>query len=199
MSISRDIDVTMLAALDDPTVTPVLLCKIELDGLTIAWHTDYGDIVYDSVTYEGGSNLGDFADLDESGEMTPAELTFQVSGISDDMRSIALTNTIMNRPATVYLGALKAAATSASDRLIGTPMIWFQGRLKGGAQIEIGNTSAIQMTIVNRVVDWERPLNVRYNDATLQAAYPGDLGLQYMESVANSVIAWPGAHYWKHQ
>lgn len=195
MSSERDIGAEFLAILDDPTIRPVMMVRLALDGaLVIAWHTGYGEITYNGTTYAGTGVLIGISDLEEDTDLTPSSMTLTISGITPEIRAIVLGSTLMNRPAIVYLGALDDAGA-----LVGDPMVWFDGTLRGGAKLVLGAEAAIQLEIVDSLADWERPLNLRLNNATQQSLHPGDRGLEYIESVAQQTIAWPGAHYWKHR
>lgn len=187
MTTARDINATLLAALDDPLIRPVIMCRLDLDSGTVAWHSGFGSLTYDAVTYTGTGVLGEVSALKESGDLSPTSMTMTVSGLDPAILSLVLSELTVNRPAYILLTALDEAGA-----MIGTPMELFRGRLTGGIPIELGNTAAVKLTVASRLADWERKIDIRYNDATQQAMYPGDLGLQYMEQVVDKEIMWPG-------
>lgn len=194
MSSYRDIDATLLATLESGEFTPVILVEITLDDITIRWHSSTGDLVCAGDTYLGTGLLGEVASLDESATLQPTSVKMTVSGLDTSLLSLVMNNTMQNRPVILRMGAL-----DTDGALVGTPMIFFDGKLRGGPEIQIGETIAIRLTAVDALVDWERKLNSRLNNVTQQAVYPGDRGLEYVDVVSKQSVAWPGAHYWKHQ
>lgn len=187
MTTARDINVDLLAILDDPLIRPIIMCRLELDSGTVAWHSGFGDIVYSAVTYKGTGALGEVSPLKESGDLTPTSMSMTVSGLDPSILSLVLGETTLNRPAYILLAALNDAGA-----LVGEPMELFRGKLTGGIPIELGETATVKLTVASRLADWERKIDFRYNDATQQTLYPGDLGLQYMEQTVDKEILWPG-------
>jgi hypothetical protein len=192
MTIARDINATLLAALDDPLVKPIIMCRLELDSGIVAWHSGFGSLVYNAVTYTGTGVLGEVSALRESSDLSPTSMTMTVSGLDPSILSLVLSEVMTNRPAYILLTALD----DAGEMIGGAPMELFRGRLTGGIPIELGTTASVKITVASRLADWERKIDKRYNDATQQAEYPGDLFFQYIDELAGTKeIVWPGSNF----
>ena len=54
-----------------------------------------------------------------------------------------------------------------------------------------GNEAKIVIVAQSRLARWEQAAAIRYNDAAQQAAYVGDLGLEFAEQMVSKEIIWP--------
>jgi hypothetical protein len=54
----------------------------------------------------------------------------------------------------------------------------------------IGQEAYVTLTAERRLADWDRRRARRYNDADQQSEYPGDVGMQYVESLQDKEIVW---------
>jgi hypothetical protein len=56
--------------------------------------------------------------------------------------------------------------------------------------IQLGNTITATLTAESRLVDWERAINRRFTDQDQQRAFPGDLGLQFVQATTDMELPW---------
>ena len=51
-------------------------------------------------------------------------------------------------------------------------------------------TSSIEITIENKLIDLERARNARFTSAYQKSIYPNDKGLEFVESLQDKEIVW---------
>jgi hypothetical protein len=95
--------------------------------------------------------------------------------------SLALTEPYQQRPARIYFGLIADA-----DDMVEV----FTARMDQMTIEEGPETSTIQLTVENVLVDLERPRVARYTNADQQSRFPGDRGLEFVESVQGREIFW---------
>ena len=52
------------------------------------------------------------------------------------------------------------------------------------------DTSTIELTVENKLIDLERPRVARYTSAYQKSVYPGDLGMDFIEDLQDKEIIW---------
>jgi hypothetical protein len=65
----------------------------------------------------------------------------------------------------------------------------FGGRMDA-ATVELGTICTITVTAESRLVDWERPRVRRYTHEDQQAAWPEDMGLEFVASMSELELIW---------
>jgi hypothetical protein len=80
---------------------------------------------------------------------------------------------------------------NASNVLIDDPVQVFSGSLDVMQVVDSGTACEILVTAENRLIDLERPSEVRYyTDADQQRYSTGDLGCQFVEKLQTKEIVW---------
>ena len=185
---SRDITTDTLAAATSPAIHPVLFVRLEFDGGDVNLHSEIGDIDFGGNTYTGVGVLGGITPADEVSDLSHSQIALTLSGLPLSIVSILFNEQYQGRAATVYLGYLDLTAHT----LIDAPTVLYKG-LIDTADFKKGKTFSITVTIGSRFAAWDKPQPVRYNNASQQARYPGDTGLQYIEQATYKTIIWGAA------
>lgn len=73
--------------------------------------------------------------------------------------------------------------------VLADPKLLFLGRMDN-MDIVVGPTATITLKAESRLADLERPRVLRFNDATQQALFPGDRGLEFVEAMIEKAIKW---------
>ena len=55
---------------------------------------------------------------------------------------------------------------------------------------EDADTSTIELSIENKLIDLERPRTARFTSAYQKSVYAGDLGLDFVEDLQDKEIFW---------
>lgn len=187
MTGSRDIDSGTATAATAPKITPVLFAKLEFDSGNLLAHTALGEITFGGDTYHGIGNFGGISTADEASDLSRTPITLTLSGVPNDIISLALGEHYQGRRATVYLGYLDLT----TRQLAGAPTILYRGNMDS-SEIQTGKDSTVSVSVESRFAAWSNPNPRRYNNADQQARYPGDTGLEFVEQAASKNLAWGG-------
>lgn len=142
-------------------------------------------IEFDGATYVGVGGLGGIGEIGEGSEIRSYGVSLRLSGIPLDYARQVLAQDGQGRPGRIWLGVLDPDSHAA----FGQPVLVYQGRIDV-TDIELGASIAVTVTLESRLIDWERARHYLYTDADQQAAFPGDLGLEFVAGVADMEITW---------
>ena len=56
--------------------------------------------------------------------------------------------------------------------------------------LEEPTTSTVQVTLESKLIRLESPSGIKYTSSYLKSQYAGDLGLDFVEGLANKKITW---------
>lgn len=100
--------------------------------------------------------------------------------------ALALTERVQGRPMTLRMALIDDTGTLQVD-----PNVW-SGEMDTLAIDERSGTPVVTLTAESMFAVWDRSRPVRYTNAQQQILYPGDRGLEYVETMAEAPIVWPG-------
>lgn len=186
---ARDLDASILSELPKGAVQVALLAALDFDTGWVRVWSGIGNLIYDGETYQGIGYLGEIAPITESGASVSATaITLNLSGIPSSLLSVAFTSQYQGRKARVWLGFFDTAWALLECVLL------FAGRMDTMVIDEGPETSTITVSAESHLADLKRPRVRRYTNADQQEMYPGDRGLEFIESIQNVEVAWgPGS------
>lgn len=188
MTSPRGLTTGFADALQQPGVVafPLLDLMFDTGGLYLAGIGH--DVVYGGRTYLGAIGVLSLSAVQETaGSYQGLDIT--ISGVTSYDLSMALQEPMAGRAVRYRLAAVTASGLAVDDN------VWI-GQVDYPEVID-GNPCQIVIHCEHRMATWSRARPVRYTDAMLQAAYPGDLGLQYVAEMAGKKLIWPLAQYFK--
>lgn len=191
---SRDIAAATLTAITGEVVTRAACVAIDFDSAPLLVTSAPFDITLSGDTYLGVGQLGSIGGVDEGGELQSVQLTLALTGIPRDQVDTVMAEPTQNRAVTVYEVALDPSTMA----VIGDPIPVFRGRIDT-AEVTLGDTATVALTVTNRLADWERPSNWLYSDERQQRDNPGDLGFQYAAGLEGKNVRFPAASFFKEQ
>lgn len=180
---TRTIETTLLNALDDEVVQPFFAVEMLLDGGPIRSWTGVGEATIDGNTYTGTGNLLQISSIEETSEIAARGATLTMSGIPSSLISLALQEPYQGRVCNIYFGVVAGTTYSNLTQI-------FSGYLDEMNIDEGPETSTIQATVENKLIDLERPRVRRYTSAYQKTKYPGDKGFDYVESIIGQQVLW---------
>lgn len=143
-------------------------------------------VTWDGDNYLGLGALGSISAIEENGEQKTSGMQFGLSGVPTAYISTALTEHYQGRPVKMW-----EAFLDTSYALIDDPVLVFSG-LMDTMDIKISDNFAdITVNAESRLSRWESASNLRFNNATQQKRFSGDLGLEFAESTAGKELVWP--------
>lgn len=168
--------------------TVVRSCAVELDfasGVLRAAGSPC-DIAFGGNTYLGVGSLGGISSVQESTELRSYGLTLSLAGIPRDAVAIAMGEHYQGRRGTVW----EVVLDPSTYLPLADPICVFRGRMDQMV-VHLGETATIQLTMTNRLADWERPRLRRYTDEDQRRDYPSDDGFRFVPSTAEKELVWP--------
>jgi hypothetical protein len=204
---SRDLSSAISSSLEDGVVYPFFAVELQFDSPnTLRLWTGYGTLVYEGVSYYGTGELLGISSVEETVEMAAKGATLTLSAVPSEVISLALQEPYQGRVCKIYFGMFSTDQLLQED---GTSYILMQdgSKIRLEAQetgltevftgymnqmnIEEGpDTSTIQLTVENKLVDLERPRVARYTSAYQKDKFNGDLGLDFVESLQDQKLTW---------
>jgi len=204
---SRDLSTALSGSLEDNVVYPFFAIDLEFDSPnTLRLWTGYGTLVYEGVSYFGTGELLGISSVEETVEMAAKGATLTLSGVPSEVISLALqepyqgrvckinfgmfaTDNLLQEDATSYILLQDGAKISLESQQTSLTEV-FTGYMNQMNIEESPDTSTIQLTVENKLVDLERPRVARYTSAYQKDKFNGDLGLDFVESLQDQKLTW---------
>lgn len=178
---SRDIAAVLESALAAEVVEPFFAVELLFDSGALRFWTGVGPRTINGNEYLGTGSLLGISEIRETAEIAAAGATLTLSGIPSELLSMALSEPYQNRPCRIHFGMVGDEADMAEV---------FSGRMDQLTIEEGAETSTIQLSVENRLVDLERPRVRRYTSADQKSRFPGDRGLEFVETIQDRDIFW---------
>lgn len=182
---SRTVTAAAQAAMSAQQVSPVAFLKFTLASGDVCLCSADRNITWDGSVYTGAGDLGSISDVSASDTLQAAQVRFSLSGIAANLLSAARSEQYQGRRISLWIGFLDVDTWA----LIADPVLIWKGIIDQ-MQITFGETATITLIADNLIALWERPRIRRYSNADQQAAYPGDLGFEFIEQAAEKEIVW---------
>lgn len=178
----------MTTALAAEVVRPALFFEGGFFGGTVRIWTGAQSIVWNGSTWTGLGHLVGLSKVQEGETIEAKSVTVTLSGVPASLVSAALGEARQGLPGKVWLGLLDADLA-----LIADPVPMFSGRLDVPSITDGQETCTISISYESRLIDLNRPREVRYTHEMQQQLYPGDRGLEYVTAIQEKKITWGAA------
>ena len=204
---SRDLSTSTLENIEAPVVKPFFAVELNFSSETIRMWTGQGTLVLDDGTqWFGLGQLLNISSIEETSEMAVKGATVSLSGIPSEILSLALSEPYQGRVCKIYFGTMSTGGAlvqqsgsyilmqDGSKILVQTGEKGFNELFSGymdQMNIEEGSdTSTIEMSVENKLIDLERSRVARYTSGYQKSVYPNDLGLDFIEDLQDKQIPW---------
>lgn len=203
---SRDLLPHIIDALNDEVVYPFFAIEMLFDdSQTLRLWTGVGTLVYEGNSWFGTGTMLSIESVEETSEISAKGASVTLSGIPAEVISLALSEPYQGRVANIYFGVFSSGEllqeSSAYILLEDGSKVSLETTETGFANIFSGymdqmnieegaETSTIQLTIENKLVDLERARVARYTSAYQKSVYPSDKGLDFVESLQTKELTW---------
>ena len=137
-----------------------------------------------SGDYLGIGTMGSISSIAETTEVSAKTMDLTLSGIPTEYVSLALSGSYRGRDAVVYLVLFNTAMTSYEQVTL------FRGYMDQLVISEGSDTSAITVKCESRLIELNRPTDIRYTDEAQKQLYPTDKGLEFVASMGDKSIYW---------
>jgi hypothetical protein len=172
---------------DEQALFFALKAEFDTDDILLWSGTD--DLVIASETYTGAGNLLSISNSEDNLELKSNGLVITLSGMDTTIVNYALTENYQNRPLTLFMGYVMGGTNEVAGTLT-----LFKGRM---TNLVIGDTpegSTVTISAENRLVDLDRPSNLRYTKESQNFLHNGDTGFNRVASLQDKQINW-GKHH----
>lgn len=181
---TRDISGANISASSADIVRPVYFAELFYDSGPVRTHSGVGTITWGGNDYLGVGSFGGASDVEEDSELGISKITLNLSGVDRANVSTALNEKYQGRIGNIYKGYL-----NENHQLIATPLLAFSGRMDV-QEIELDQQAIIKVSIINRLADWEKTRERRYNNDDQQAEYSEDKGMEFVARSVEKQIFW---------
>jgi hypothetical protein len=182
---SRELTTAMKSAVTADLVRPITLVQCAFDSGNLNLWSGIGNLTVDSVDYVGAGTLLKISEVVESAELSANGMSVALSGITEPLLSKARDEDYQGRELKVLLGAM-----DASNGVVADPVIVFSGFMDTMIINDGAETAAIQITVENRLIEFERTRVRRYTAEDQKIDYPTDKGLEFVAEMAEKEIVW---------
>jgi len=179
---SRELAVTTVDGIESDLVQPFFAVELLFDGDdVIRMWTGQGTLTRpDGTTYVGLGTLLEISKVEETAEMAVRGATLTLSGVPSEVLSLALNKAYQGRVCNIYFGIV---GESGFDEV-------FSGYMDQMNIDEEPESSTIQLTVENKLVDLERARVARYTSGYQKSLYAGDLGFDFVEDLQDKPVLW---------
>lgn len=193
---------------------PALFFEIHfVSGPVYLWSGSQS-IDWNGQTWLGAGGLINVSTVEEGSTVEARGITISMSGVSTDFLSDILDEFQVGLPAIVYLGFFQTVTDSGSGggygeggygeggygsgsgsssdgtTLIPDPIIAWAGRTDQPTIDMDGSTATISVNCENRLIEMNVAVDRRYTNEDQQLDYPGDRGMEFVNSIQDVRIFW---------
>jgi hypothetical protein len=159
--------------------------KAEFDTDDILVWTGNDDLVINSETYTGAGSLLSISNVEDTLDLKPTGISIALSGMDADVLNMALTENYQNRDISVFMGFLMGG----SNEVAGVLKV-FAGRMMSLDVTDDIDGAVVAVTAENRLIDLERPSNLRYTAESQKFVDSSDTSLNRVQQLQDKQIAW---------
>ena len=185
MATRQGLDASIVTRLGADEQAIFFAVKAEFDTDDIRVWSGSDDITVNSETYTGAGALLSIGNVEENLELKSNGLNIALSGMDTTVINYALTENYQNRPITIYLGYVMGG----SNEVVGT-LTLFKGRMTSIVINDTPQGSTVTIDAENRLVDLDRPSNLRYTKESQNYLHSGDTGFNRVASLQDKQIVW---------
>ena len=159
--------------------------KAEFDTDDILVWSGIDDLVIGSDTYTGAGTLLSISNTEDNLELKSNGIVVALSGMDETIVNYALTENYQNRPITIFMGY----DMGGTNEVAGT-LTLFKGRMTSLVINDTPEGSTVTIDAENRLVDLDRPSNLRYTKESQNFLHSGDTGFNRVASLQDKQINW---------
>jgi hypothetical protein len=174
-----------LAAIQSAALRPALFVEANFTSGPIYVWSGVGPIIWGGKTWTGLGSLGNVSMIEEGAIVEAKGITLTLSGIDPTMLTGILDEFQVGLPAIVSLGLFDAAGA-----LIADPVGCFVGQMDQPTLDVTGTSATISINCESRLIEMNVAVDRRYTNEDQQRDYPGDRGLEFVNSIQEAQIYW---------
>ena len=185
MSNRGGIDSAIVELLEANNQVMFIAVKAQFDSDTVYLWSGKGDLSLDGQTYIGAGTLLSISDLTDTTELKSAGASIQLAGMDKTVLNLALSENYQNRKIEIYLGYL-----SGGTDIVAGKMTIFSGRMTSMNIKDDPNGSLVSVEAENRLIDLQKPANLRYTNESQKYLQSGDTCFSRVLRLQDKEIVW---------
>lgn len=156
---------------------------LRIDLAASVYLTDYGvDLTTSVGNYTSSAHVLEIADVNETGELRVNELSLRLSGVEQTFVAALLGGDYLDRQVRIWRAVIDAA-----DNEVGTPFLYFDGRITSFDIEDTERSSDVVLNIASHWADFEKINNRKTNSNSQQLHFPGDKGFDYASKIVKDL------------
>jgi hypothetical protein len=212
--VPRAISGGFLDAISSRVNKPALFFEVHfVSGPVYLW-SGFQSIDWNGHTWLGAGGAINVSAVEEGSTVEARGITLSLSGVNTDFITDILDEFRVGLPAIVYLGFFETATESGggsgyglggygeggygtggsssgdSNTLIPDPVIAWSGRTDQPTIDMDGSTATISVNCENRLIEMNVAMDRRYTNEDQQLDFPGDRGMEFVNSIQDVRIFW---------
>ena len=190
---TRSINASGISNITGVDVYPIYLVALNFTA-PVYVHSDVGIISHTPpflsapVNYVGVGNLGSVSAIPESSNIQANIINLTLSGINTNTISTAIQTAYQGKDCSIEIGLRDTMANGGS--ILDTVVI-FSGFIDN-MSLDISDTATITVSVVDKLVRFDKASNRRFNHADQQKEYASDDAFIYQDSLKEQLLVWGG-------
>lgn len=205
---SRDIPAAFSTAVEQTTVDIFFAIELFFDTSTLRFWSGLGEVEIAGNTYVGSGSLIQISSVDESLDISAKGATLTLSGLPSDLLALALAEPYQGRKCRIYFGIRDNAPSflqqEDGDYVLTESEVFIDLQPEAApvmAEIFTGyidqmnidegpETSTIAVYVESRLIDLQRPRELRYTSESQKSRFPNDRGFDFVEDLQAKKFQW---------
>lgn len=158
--------------------------ELKFDSGTLRIWTGLEDLTVAGNTYIGAGSLLTISPIEDDTELSSKGVTLSLSGMDETVLDYALTENYQNRLITMHMGFLSGGNESAGEFVV------FKGRITNLTVSDDPDGYIIALQAENRLIDLNRPSNLRYTSESQKFLFSGDKGMDFVAGLQKAELNW---------
>ncbi|MBI3936760.1 MAG: hypothetical protein HY323_07265 [Betaproteobacteria bacterium] len=182
---TRGLTAGMVTELTASARSIALLVETEWSSGYVRLWSGLGTLSWDGKSWTSAAGLIGVQPAAETLRVEAAGAVFTLNGLTTSLLSAALSQARQGMPVNAWLAFLDSTGAVIAD-----PYQWYGGRMDVPEIEHRGDGGTLTVNTESRLAILQRAPGGRYTDEDQQARYAGDLGYEYVASLANATFAW---------
>lgn len=183
---ARNLTAGFISELEATVKSPAIFIEGEFKTGTVHLWTGIGDIDWNGETWNSsGGLITGVSQISETSNVRADGIVVLLSGISETIRSLVLSEVEQGKPITVYIGFINDAGAVVVD-----PANAFEGRLDVPTMKDGGSAISISLAYETRLRDLERAREFRYTNESQKLLFDDDEGFEFVPSLQEWNGVW---------
>lgn len=178
---SRELTAIVDAAVEGTEIHVFVGVEIFFRSGTVRLWFGIGDVTVNGNVFVGSGSLLSISDIEETAQLQASGVTLTLTSIPTTIVALAMAEPYQGVLCNVYFGVLKPSPSAS---------VVFSGYVDQMNVTDAPESCTISVSIENKLIDLERPRSRRYTQKDQESRYPGDLGLQFVESLQTKEVFW---------